>query len=349
MVAQLASGTFGDNSRSANGSNAQNLPGSAGPGGSGSTSSIFQTENQVQISSNGTRNASNSFQIDGVEVNSLAWGGAAVITPNEESVKEVTVQSNPYSAENGRNSGAQILVVSKNGTNEFHGNAFEYYRTPALDAKSYPITIAKLPKDQFVQHIFGGSLGGPIIKNKLLFFGNIQLLRAYDTALVTRTVYTAAARQGLFRYVVGRANAPVGTTNASVDAAGNAALPACAGTPPTNSPCISSYNIAANPTGVGIDPTLAAIINGSPLPNNFTVGDGLNTAGFDFSSPQHERQYDFASKFDYTIRDNNQLYVRYAQGSQSSLGDSANGGRPIFPGSPNFVDNGRTPKNLATN
>jgi hypothetical protein len=99
QAAILAPGTFGDNARGASGSSAQNLPGSVGPGAPTSTNSIFQTENQVQISANGTRNDSNSFQIDGVEVNSLAWGGAAVITPNEESVKEVTVESNTYDAE----------------------------------------------------------------------------------------------------------------------------------------------------------------------------------------------------------------------------------------------------------
>src|SRR6185436_10483471 len=101
---------------------------------------------------------------------------------------------------------------------------------------------------------------------------------------------------GLYRYVVGRANAPAGTATPAVNAAGNAILPACTGTPPTNAPCISSYNIASNPTGVGLDSTLAAVINGSPAPNNFTVGDGLNTAGFNFASPQHERQYDFVAK-----------------------------------------------------
>ncbi|HEY3454974.1 MAG TPA: TonB-dependent receptor [Bryobacteraceae bacterium] len=184
MVAQLASGTFGDNSRSANGGNAQNLPGSAGPGGSSSTTSIFQTENQVQISANGTRNASNSFQIDGIEVNSLAWGGAAVITPNEESVKEVTVQSNPYSAENGRNSGAQVLVVSKNGTNEFHGSALLKATRPGLNAfQRYngPNKLVQRDNDRFNQ--WAGSIGGPIVKNRLFFFFSYETLRSDTTAL----------------------------------------------------------------------------------------------------------------------------------------------------------------------
>jgi hypothetical protein len=304
------------------------------------------------VNVNGSRDRAFNFTLDGIDINESTAGGSnfTPLRPNPDSVQEFQIVTSNFTAELGRSSGAQVTLVTRSGTNQFHGNLFEYYRTPRLDAKSYPITIAKLPKEQFVQHIFGGSLGGPIKKDKLLFFANLQLLRAYDTALVTRTVYTAAARGGLFRYVVGRANAPTGGTSpAAVDGAGNPVVPACIGTPPTNAPCLSSYNIAANPTGIGIDPALAAIINGSPLPNNFTVGDGLNTAGFDFASPQHERQYDFASKFDYKLRENSQIYVRYAQGSQSSLGDSANGGRPIFPGSPNFVDTGRTPKNLAIN
>ncbi len=81
QAAVLAPGAFGDNAQQGGGTGAVNLPGSAGPGGTSSTTSIFATENQVQVVANGTRNNSNSFQVDGIEVNSLAWGGAAVITP----------------------------------------------------------------------------------------------------------------------------------------------------------------------------------------------------------------------------------------------------------------------------
>src|SRR4051794_37769235 len=177
QAAQLAPGAFGDNARSSNGTGSQNLPGQAGPGGTSSTSSIFQTENQVQIVANGTRNSSNNFQVDGVSVNSLAWGGAAVITPNQESVKEVTVQSNPYSAENGRNSGAQVLVVSKNGTNEFHGSALFKADRPGLNAyQRYngPNNVVQRDNDRFNQ--WAGSLGGPILKNRLFFFFSYETL-----------------------------------------------------------------------------------------------------------------------------------------------------------------------------
>ncbi len=316
------------------------------------------------VSVNGSRDRAFNFTLDGIDINESTAGGSnfTPLRPNPDSVQEFQVVTSNFTAELGRNSGAQVTLVTKSGSNDFHGNLFEFYRTPRLDAKSYPVTIAGVPKDQFVQHIFGGSVSGPLynpgfgegtkhgwMRDKAFFFVNLQLLRAYDTALVTRTVYTQSARQGLFRYVVGRANAPAGTATAAVNGSGGAVLPACVGTPPTNSPCVSSYNIATNPTGVGIDPTLGGLINAMPLPNNFTVGDGLNTAGFNFASPQHEKQYDFTSKFDFNLRQNSQFYIRYAQGSQSSFGDSANGGRPIFPGTPNFVDTSRTPKNLAVN
>jgi hypothetical protein len=312
---------------------------------------VFGGNTGGAVNVHGSRDRAFNFTLDGIDINESTAGGSnfTPLRPNPDSLEQFQVVTSNSTAELGRSSGAQVTMVTRSGTNDFHGNAFEYYRTPRLDAKSYPVTIAGTAKEQFVQHIFGGSVGGPIKKNKLFFFTNLQLLRAYDTALVTRTVYTAQARQGLYRYVVGRANAPAGTATPAVDAAGNSILPACTGTPPTNAPCISSYNIASNPSGVGLDSTLAAVINNSPAPNNFTVGDGLNTAGFNFASPQHERQYDFVAKFDYKIRENNLLYVRYARGSQNTFGDSANAGRPIFPNSPDFVDTFRNPENYAFN
>lgn len=321
---------------------------------------VFGGNTGGAVNVNGSRDRAFNFTLDGIDINESTAGGSnfTPLRPNPDSVQEFQIVTSNFTAELGRSSGAQVTLVTRSGTNQFHGNIFDYYQTPELNAKTYPITIAGLPKEQFVQHIFGGSLGGPIptfwfgegepfrlLKDKAFFFFNLQMLRAYDTALVTRTVYTQTARTGLFRYVVGRANAPAGTSTASVDAAGNPILPNC---PQPSGPCISSYNIATQaPTT--IDPLLQGFINAMPLPNNFTVGDGLNTAGFNFASPQHEKQYDLSTKFDYKFNDKHAMYVRYAQGDQNSFGDSANSGRPIFPDSPNFVDTYRTPRNLAIN
>lgn len=322
---------------------------------------VFGGNTGGSVNVHGSRDRAFNFTLDGIDINESTAGGSnfTPLRPNPDSIQEFQIVTSNFTAELGRSSGAQVTLVTKSGTNDFHGNVFEFYQTPRFNAKAYPTGLAKLPKEQFVQHIFGGSIGGPLwnpgfgegtktgwLKNKAFFFVNLQFLRAYDTSLVQRLVYTPTARAGNFRYVVGRANSPAGTTNAAVDGAGNPILPTCGGAVTTL--CISSYNFMNAPP-VSIDPTLQAYLNAMPLPNDFTGGDGLNTAFFDFASPQHEKQYDFVSKFDFKVTDKNLFYVRYAQGSQSSFGDSANGGRPIFPNTPNFVDTSRTPKNLAAN
>src|SRR5215475_10321580 len=180
----------------------------------------------------GSRDRAFNFTLDGVDVNESSAGGSnfTPLRPNPDSLQEFQVVTGGFTAELGRSSGAQVTMVTRSGTNQIHGNAFEYYQTPKFSAKSYSGNINNLAKEQFVQNIFGGGVGGPIIKDKLFYFANLQVLRAYDTALVTRTVYTHSARSGLFRYVVGRANAAAGTATPSADAAGNPILPACGAT-----------------------------------------------------------------------------------------------------------------------
>ena len=192
---RLTPGVFGDGARQGNG-NASVFPNNSGPGGS--NSSIFQVENQVQVSANGQRAASNNFTIDGVSVNSLGFGGAAVITPNQESVQQITVLSSSYSAEDGRGSGAQVKVVSKAGTNQFHGSGFFKYQDPNWNAfNNFHGPQGERParvNNNFRQ--FGGSLGGPIFKDKLFFFFSYEGLRSNNLDISAGTwVETPEFRQ----------------------------------------------------------------------------------------------------------------------------------------------------------
>ncbi len=183
----LAPGIFGDNARNGAGLSVgfPNGPGiNAGSGGpGGSNTAIFQTENQISISANGQRITSNDYTVDGVSVNSLQWGGAAVVTPSPDSVQEITVLSNDYDASDGRNSGAHIKVITKGGTNAFHGSSFFQYEDPGLNAYNkfggYNPGVGFAPdiRDDDAFRQFGGSLGGPIIKNKLFFFFDYEGLR----------------------------------------------------------------------------------------------------------------------------------------------------------------------------
>ncbi len=118
----------------------------------------------------------NNFTIDGVDVNSLTHGGAAVVSPTEESIAEIRVLSGTYSAEDGRNSGAQVKVISKTGTNRLHGGAFFKYDEPGLNAfntfggfqGSFQQRAPDVRLDNKVRN-YGGSIGGPILKNKVFF------------------------------------------------------------------------------------------------------------------------------------------------------------------------------------
>ena len=191
-LVRLTPGVFGDSSRQGNG-NSNLLPNTAGPGGS--NTSIFQTENLVQISSHGQRVSDNDYVLDGVSANSLTWGGAAVVTPNQDSVQEIQVVTNGYSAEYGRNSGTTVQVVSKSGTNQFHGSGFFKYDDPGLNAfNKYNGESNGTPNPTIrvadATRQFGGSFGGPIKKDKLFFFGSYEGLRDNKSDVANQWIFT---------------------------------------------------------------------------------------------------------------------------------------------------------------
>ncbi len=321
----------------------------------------------------GSRDRAFNFTLDGIDINDTTSGGSnfTPIRANPDSLSQFQVVTGNFTAELGRSSGAQVSLITKSGTNEFHGNLFEFYQTPRFHANEYQNGIntvliggQRVPtiKPQFVQHIFGGSIGGPVYlprfgeggpaiyngKNRTFFFVNLQNLRTSQTILRNRTVYTAQARAGQYRYVANGQNGNLLAAAPSIDAAGNAILPNCPANITATTPrCIGTFNAAANP--LGFDPTTTRLIGLTPLPNNFTLGDGLNTAGFTFVAPQTERQYDFTTKIDHSFNDRHAMYVRYSRGAQNTLGDNANGGLQAFPGLPNLVDTFRSPRNLAVN
>lgn len=322
----------------------------------------------------GARDRAFNFTLDGIDINETSAGGSnfTPIRPNPDSITQFQVITSNFTADTGRSSGAQVTLVTKSGTNQFHGNLFEFYQTPRFHANEYVNTIntrvvngERVPTDkpQFVQHIFGGSFGGPVYfprfgeggdavyngKNKTFFFTNLQLLRTSQAFFVNRTVYTQQARAGIFRYAVGRANANANTTGVNtrvIDANGNPFFPNCSATVTAN--CIAGFNVAGNPNiPLTPDPTASGLIGLTPLPNNFTLGDGLNTGGFSFIAPQTERQYDFTMKIDHTFNERHSVFGRYARGEQTTLCDNVNGGLQRFPDSPCYVDTTRSPRNLA--
>jgi hypothetical protein len=129
--------------------------------------------NPGTISINGQREFANSFLINGSDVEEDVNMGAAII-PNLDSIDEFRILTNNFDAEYGEFSGGQINVVTKSGTNAFHGNAFEFLRNTDLDARNY----FSPTRGAFKQNQFGGTFGGPIQKNKVFFFGDYQGTRS---------------------------------------------------------------------------------------------------------------------------------------------------------------------------
>lgn len=208
QFAQLAPGAFGDGARTGAGGSSS-LPGS-NMAGTGATDGIFKTENAPQIVANGGQNETNGIMIDGISTASAVWGGATVITPSSDSVENVKVNSNAYDAEFGRFSGAQIQITTKGGTNDWHGslffkvnrpglNAYQRWNGPASDVAGTPAQRGLL-RDTSRYNQFGGSVGGPIWKNKMFFFFNYETLRngstTYSTGWYETPQFLANTRSG---------------------------------------------------------------------------------------------------------------------------------------------------------
>ena len=310
---RFAPGVFGDGARSGAGLSTgfPNGPGSnAGTGGpGGSNTAIYQTENQQPISANGQRITANDYLVDGVSVNSLQWGGAAVITPSVESVQEITVLANDYDAADGRSSGAHIKTVSKSGSNVFHGSGFFQYQDPNLNAfNKYngfnfgANTFDPTVRDDNAYRQFGGNLGGALIKNKLFFFFNYEGLRDNNSTFQDQWVDTADFRSLL---AANSPNTPVSTTVTDPGAAPRVKqiLPAsCANFPV---PC----QLAGNGVNIGSPAgTFGTYLSGAPMgtcPNNIECGAGLTgVEQFDFAEiflPQDTSGNQYNARADYNV------------------------------------------------
>jgi len=175
QLLQLAPGAFGDGAQSAGGGT-NNLP-SSSMGGTGASDGVFKVENGGQITANGARAGDNNYQIDGVGTTSVSWGGSSVITPNEDSIKEIRIITDNYDAENGRYRGAQVEIISQNGTNIPHGSLFFKIHRPGLNAfTKYNGYTSGNTRDSNRFNDWGGTLGAPIVKNKLFGFFSYETI-----------------------------------------------------------------------------------------------------------------------------------------------------------------------------
>ena len=317
---------------------------------------------------NGSRDRAYNVTIDGIEANesSVPNPVSNLYRLNPDNVQEYKVTTNNTTAEEGRNSGASVSVGTRSGTNELHGTLFYFHRNDALNSNEFFSNAQGLPKPVIKLHQFGGEVGGPIHKNKTFFFGSYQGNRIAFTQPVDQTfgvpiVYTATARQGIFRYFVPDPARPlvingtsiVRNSNLLIDPATGALrsdVPLCATA--TAVGCVRTYNIfssAVNTLNRQADPVVGALINSYPLPNNFTAGgDGLNTAAFLWNPPTRIKGPAYMFRVDHNFNSNNSMFGRFLFSDYNTLeGDPLNGRPQVFPGFPPLGEVYRRTHNLA--
>jgi carboxypeptidase family protein/TonB-dependent receptor-like protein len=326
---------------------------SSGAGGSG-------------IHVNGSRDRAYNVTIDGIEANESTvpnpLSNLYRLTP--DNVQEYKVTTSNPTAEEGRNSGANINVATRSGQNAFHGTLFEFFRNSNLNSSEFYANAQGTPKPDIKMNQFGGQVSGPIVRNKTFFFFSyadqkINFKQPIDQTFGLPTLYTPSARSGVFRYWVANPTNPQVingqkiTQNSPllVDPKTGALAPGvrtCGS--PTDLNCVASFNFAANdPKGIGVDPTIGKLFASYPLPNNYSSsGDGLNTATYLWNPPTQIRGPNFMYRVDHNFNENNNLFVRWLQGDYNTLkGDPLNGRPQVFPGFPPLGEVYRTTRNLA--
>lgn len=242
-----------------------------------------------ELFANGNREGSNNFLMDGVDNNDRLTL-SITLRPSVESVREFKIQTNMFSADQGRNSGATVNVITKSGTNTWHGSAYEFLRNDYFDAKNFfTRPEAKIPA--FRQNQFGGSFGGRIIPDKLFFFANYEGFRRRQERLFVTSVPQPAVRTGNFSAVRDIYNPYSLRTDASTPT-GYARDP------------FPGRQIPANL----FDPIMARMIQAYPLPQSSALVNNYN------STPKESQNWDQGDiRSDWNLNERNVIYGRFSR------------------------------------
>ncbi|HET6976123.1 MAG TPA: carboxypeptidase-like regulatory domain-containing protein [Pyrinomonadaceae bacterium] len=284
----------------------------------------------------GSRADQGNITVDGIDANDQATGQAFATTGNApiDAIQEFrTVSANPAASE-GRSSGGQIEIITKSGTNDFHGSLREYNRTAATAANSFFNNKNGVERPQLTRNQFGGSIGGPVYlphfgeggptyfsgKDKLFFFFDYEGRRDAQGQSYSRIVPLAHLRNG-----------GLGFVNRNAGCAANSRLN-------SNPNCITILTpqqvAAIDPLHLGGNQSLLNFVNQRyPLPNDFTLGDGVNTAGFRFNVPSHRADNIYTGRVDYNISNVQRLFVRVNKNNNIQT-DTVNSVAAQFPGDP---------------
>jgi hypothetical protein len=285
-----------------------------------SPSALFTQQPGVTLDGavTGARVDQSRVTLDGLDVNDYATGYFGTIVGNApvDSVQEFRGVGAGFQSTSAGGGGGQFELVTKSGTNSYHGSLVEYHRDTSFEANDWFNNNSGVPRPPLIRNQFGGSLGGPIIKNKLYFFFDYNGRRDTLSNLVRRTVPMDSFRNGNLAYIDKNGNVQ------TLDSNGVKAL---------------------DPLGAGFNPDLLSLFNSRyPVANDLSgaEGDLLNTAGFVFNAPFPYREDDYVQRVDYNLNEKMKLFGKGSftrtNGTQAAI---------RFPGDPEtfpFLDKSYT-------
>jgi hypothetical protein len=251
----------------------------------------------------GARADQQNITVDGLGVTDENFGFAftAVGGAPVDSVEEMRVVVGNGDSKVSRSS-AQVEIVTKAGTNDFHGALREYNRNTDFTANTFFNKVAGVPRGTLIRNQFGGEIGGPIRKNKLLFFFDYDGLRLTAPQQTIRSVPVDAVRRGGINYINSN---PRCTSSARLNT-----QPDCVTT--LSNTALSGQSVKGlDPAGTGSDAALISFFTSRyPKPNFASGGDGVNTEGFLFNAPGNSRSNTFVGRVDYALNSRQKLFGR---------------------------------------
>ena len=293
---------------------------------------------------NGARSDQGNVSLDGIRVNDEGGHAFTSVLPvTLDSVQEFRVTTSNANADEGGTSGAQVALVTKSGTNNFHGTVYEYLRNTYTSANDYFNKLTELqnctlpnPNDcnkppKLIRNIFGASIGGPIRKDRLFLFMNYEgTRRAEQTVSSGEEVPSLAMRDGVLQYLCAdTTQCPGGSSFAVQGQSGQTYTPV---------PGYIALGVQRlqqmDPLHAGPDAASMAYFQTLPMPNSSVTGDGYNYQGFVFASPTHETQNVYIARSDYNITANGNQRLSMMGALRDDSSDACGGCQPYFPGQP---------------
>jgi len=282
---------------------------------------------------NGARSDQSNVTVDGIPANSKGgYAFTSVLPVTLDSVQEFRVTTTNYGADQGVASGAQVALITKSGTNNFHGSVYEYNRNSYFSANDYFIKASQIDSGlpnkplQLNRNIFGASVGGPLVKDRWYFFLNYEGYRDAEAISAERTIPTAALRNGVIQYFCLNGDTTKCPGN-SVTVNGTT-FTAPAGYMALSPSQLTTMDGSSYGSQHGPDPAVTQYMASYPLPNDFSVGDGVNTAGYRFRAATHVMKNWYIGKMDYNLTANGNQRVSLT----GSMANESNAGAPFLPG-----------------